>query len=112
MWCAFSILLTSCAALGLDDDDVSTEADGNEVVFWSSHGEPDINYFEEMVADYNETNPDTPVRLRRVTGEETDVAQSITAVRGGTGPDVYLLDRFTVAQRAEAGLFNRISSAR
>lgn len=107
LWCIVSVFLTSCAALGLDGDDEEAAGgggDGNEVVFWSSHGEPDINYFEEMVADYNDTNPDSAVRLQRVTGEETDVAQLMTAVRGGSGPDVYLLDRFTVAQRAEAGL--------
>jgi multiple sugar transport system substrate-binding protein len=110
LWCVVSILLTSCAALGIgDDDETAEEGDGNEVVFWSSHGEPDINYFEEMVADYNNTNPETPVRLQRVTGEETDVAQLMTAVRGGTGPDVYLLDRFTVAQRAEAGLIQPLA---
>jgi multiple sugar transport system substrate-binding protein len=110
LWCVVSILLTSCAALGLDGDEEEAEGgDGNEVVFWSSHGEPDIGYFEEMVADYNDTNPSVPVKLQRVTGEETDVAQLMTAVRGGTGPDVYLLDRFTVAQRAEAGLLQPLA---
>jgi multiple sugar transport system substrate-binding protein len=100
-----TLLLTSCAALGIgEDDEGGGEGGEDEVVFWSSHGEPDIGYFEDMVADYNATDPETPVRLQRVTGEETDVAQLMTAVRGGSGPDVYLLDRFTVAQRAEAGL--------
>jgi multiple sugar transport system substrate-binding protein len=109
--CVVSMLLTSCAVFGLDDDDDGQAArgDGEEVVFWSSHGPPDIDYFEEMVADYNDTDPESPVRLQRVTGEETDVAQLMTAVRGGTGPDVYLLDRFTVAQRAEAGLLQPLS---
>ena len=104
-----ALLLTSCAALGIGDDDEGGEGGNGEVVFWSSHGEPDIGYFEDMVADYNATDPETPVRLQRVTGEETDVAQLMTAVRGGSGPDVYLLDRFTVAQRAEAGLLQPLS---
>src|SRR5688572_32591691 len=30
----------------------------------------------------------------------TDVTTLMTAVRGGTGPDLYLFDRFIVAQRA------------
>jgi multiple sugar transport system substrate-binding protein len=107
LWCVTLVFLSSCAVLGIGgdgDDAAGGDGGGNEVVFWSSHGEPDINYFKEMVDDYNSTNPDSQVRLQRVTGEETDVAQLMTAVRGGSGPDVYLLDRFTVAQRAEAGL--------
>jgi multiple sugar transport system substrate-binding protein len=102
--CVLSVLLTACSALGIDSDDEGDRAEGGEVVFWSSHGEPDIDYFIEMVDDYNATDPESPVRLQRVEGEETEVAQLMTAVRGGTGPDVYLLDRFTVAQRAEDGL--------
>jgi multiple sugar transport system substrate-binding protein len=110
LWCVVSILLTSCAALGIGgDEEEGAEGDGNEVVFWSSHGEPDIGYFEDMVADYNASDPENPVRLQRVTGEETDVAQLMTAVRGGSGPDAYLLDRFTVAQRAEAGLLQPLA---
>jgi multiple sugar transport system substrate-binding protein len=110
MLCVGALVLASCSALGIDSsDDESDSAGGKEVVFWSSHGEPDIDYFKEMVADYNSTDPESPVKLQQVTGEETDVAQLMTAVRGGTGPDVYLLDRFTVAQRAEAGLIQPLS---
>ena len=42
-------------------------------------------------------------------GSETDVAKLMTAVRGGTGPDVYFLDRFTVAQRAAAGVLTDLT---
>ncbi|MGH2751626.1 MAG: ABC transporter substrate-binding protein [Actinomycetota bacterium] len=109
LWCCVvSVLLSSCAALGIGDDEGDERA-GDEVVFWSSHGEPDIGYFQEMVADFNATDPESHVRLQRVAGEETEVAQLMTAVRGGTGPDVYLLDRFTVAQRAEAGLLQPLT---
>ena len=45
----------------------------------------------------------------QVTGAETDATQLITAVRGGTGPDVYMLDRFTVAQRASDGLLEDLT---
>jgi multiple sugar transport system substrate-binding protein len=34
----------------------------------------------------------------------------MTAVRGGTGPDVYMLDRFTVAQRASDGLLEDLTA--
>lgn len=36
----------------------------------------------------------------QVPGDETDVSKLMTAVRGGVGPDVYHLDRFTTSQRA------------
>ena len=51
----------------------------------------------------------TQVELVQVTGAETEATQLITAVRGGTGPDVYLLDRFTVAQRAADGLIEDLT---
>ena len=43
-------------------------------------------------------------------GEETDVTKLMTAVRGGTGPDIYFLDRFTVAQRAADGVLQDLSA--
>ncbi len=44
-----------------------------------------------------------------VPGSETDIAKLTTAVRGGTGPDVYELDRFTVAERAAAGVLTDLT---
>ena len=40
----------------------------------------------------------------------TDSTTLMTAVRGGTGPDVYLLDRFIVAQRAGDGVLQDLSA--
>ena len=40
----------------------------------------------------------------------TDTTKLMTAVRGGTGPDIYLFDRFIVAQRAADGLLQDLSA--
>lgn len=77
-----------------------------QLTFWSSLTYPiDVEALEAIVADFNEQNDDLEVEFVQVPGEDvTDVSRLMTAVAGGTGPDVYMLDRFTVAQRAASGL--------
>jgi multiple sugar transport system substrate-binding protein len=85
------------------------ESAGGDVTFWTSHtAGTDINAFQAITDDFNALGG-TQVELVQVTGTETDATQLITAVRGGTGPDVYMLDRFTVAQRASDGLLEDLT---
>lgn len=76
------------------------------LTFWTSLTYPiDVEALQAIVDEYNASQDDIEVELVQVPGEDvTDVAKLMTAVAGGTGPDVYMLDRFTVAQRAAAGL--------
>jgi multiple sugar transport system substrate-binding protein len=94
------------AACGGDDDDEESGAPGagEPVVLWTSHTNPDLATLRTMVDGYNATRPPGRVKLVSVTGDETDIAKLTAAVRGGKGPDIYMLDRFTVAQRAEQGI--------
>jgi multiple sugar transport system substrate-binding protein len=82
----------------------------SKVVFWTSHGPPDNGVLQKIVETYNATNPKVQVEFVQVPGSETDVTSLMTAVRGGTGPDVYMLDRFTVAQRASDGLLEDLTA--
>jgi len=76
-----------------------------EIVFWHSMSNPvDKKSIEESVAKFNETHPNIKVKVVLVPGTETEVTKLMTAVAAGTGPDVYYLDRFTVAQRAHQGV--------
>ncbi len=79
------------------------------LTFWTSHTPPDSDTLKAMVDTWNKANPKTQVTFTQVPGSETDVAKLMTAVRGGTGPDVYFLDRFTVAQRAAAGVLTDLT---
>jgi multiple sugar transport system substrate-binding protein len=81
-----------------------------QVTFWTSHTEPDLTGLKMIVDAFNKANPDTVVKMVQVVGSETDTSKLMTAVRGGTGPDVYMLDRFTVAQRANEGVIQDLSS--
>lgn len=76
------------------------------LTFWTSLTYPiDVEALQAIVDAYNESQDEIQVELVQVPGEDvTDVAKLMTAVAGGTGPDVYMLDRFTVAQRAASGL--------
>ena len=56
-----------------------------------------------------ERTPTFRSTLTQKVGGETDTTALMTAVRGGVGPDVYMLDRFIVAQRAAEGVLQDLS---
>ena len=62
-----------------------------------------------IVDNFNAENTDVQAELVQVVGDETDTTKLMTAVRGGIGPDVYMLDRFIVAQRAAEGVLQDLS---
>jgi multiple sugar transport system substrate-binding protein len=80
-----------------------------QVLFWTSHTPPDTTSMQHMVDAYNKQSNSYCVKMVAVPGSETDIAKLTTAVRGGTGPDVYELDRFTVAERAAAGVLTDLT---
>jgi multiple sugar transport system substrate-binding protein len=83
--------------------------DAGKVVFWTTHTEPDLAGLQMIVDNFNQENPDVQAELVQVVGSETDTTKLMTAVRGGTGPDVYMLDRFIVAQRAAEGVLQELT---
>jgi len=102
----FQLFMAFCAlSLGL-----SYAQDVQEVTFWTAHGEPDLSALKHIVKNFNAENPNINVTLAQIPPTaETDVTRLMTAVRGGTGPDVYMLDRFIVAQRAADGLLQDLT---
>jgi multiple sugar transport system substrate-binding protein len=78
--------------------------------FWTSHTPPDSVSLKHITDAFNTQSKTTCVKMVQVPGSETDIAKLTTAVRSGTGPDVYMLDRFTVAERAAAGVLTDLSS--
>jgi multiple sugar transport system substrate-binding protein len=77
-----------------------------QLKFWinSSLGPHEQDAYRQAAADFSQKNPNTKVDVQIVPGSETDIAKLMTAVRSGAGPDVAIVDRFTVAQRAASGL--------
>ena len=110
--------MTEAAALGVSAslagaviESLPAAAQGTkQVTFWTSHSEPDLTSIKNIAAAFNKANPSINVKTVQVVGSETDTSKLMTAVRGGTGPDVYMLDRFTVAQRASEGVIQDLSS--
>ncbi len=104
------LCLSLLAANGKKED--TAAASGSDVVslkFWTSHTPPDSDTLKAMVETFNAGHPGIEVEFIQVPGSETDVAKLMTAVRGGTGPDAYMLDRFTIAQRAASGVLEDIT---
>ncbi len=109
--------IQSASALGLSATSISSALranpvhaqDASTVTFWTVATEPDLSALQMIVDNFNSENPDVQAELVQVVGDETDTTKLMTAVRGGTGPDVYMLDRFIVAQRAAEGVLQDLS---
>lgn len=100
----------SLSAIGASLRSLSASAqEATEVVFWTTHNEPDLAGLQMIVDEFNTQDPSVQANLVQVVGDETDTTKLMTAVRGGTGPDVYMLDRFIVAQRAAEGVLQELT---
>lgn len=106
--CAF-VATTGLLFASGSSEKATTTAGPVTVTFWTSHTPPDTETMQQMVDTYNKSHTNIQVKMTIVPGSETDIAKLMTAVRGGTGPDVYELDRFTVAQRASAGVLDDLT---
>jgi multiple sugar transport system substrate-binding protein len=85
--------------------------DDGEVLFWCDFTAQDFANVKAVADAYNAQATGAKVNLVQIPpGEETDVTKLMTAVRSGTGPDIYFLDRFTVAQRAADGVLEDLSA--
>ena len=77
-----------------------------QLKFWlpSSLGVPEKAAYQAAADAFSKQNPSIKATVETMPGSETEVAKLMTAVRSGAGPDLAVIDRFTVAQRAAAGL--------
>jgi len=109
--------IQTASALGISATSISSALranparaqDASKVTFWTVATEPDLSALQKIVDGFNGENSDVQAELVQVVGSETDTTKLMTAVRGGVGPDIYMLDRFTVAQRAAEGVLQDLS---
>jgi len=81
-----------------------------KVTFWTTHSDLGFQALTQIGNDFNAQSEQYEVEVvQRPPADETDSSSLITAVRGGEGPDVYLLDRFIVAERAAQGLLQDLA---
>jgi multiple sugar transport system substrate-binding protein len=97
-----SMTLALAMAMGL-------AAAPTQITFWTTFTPPFSDYLQKMTDAFNASHTNVQAKLVQVPGAETDVSKLMTAVRSGTGPDVYMLDRFTTAERAAAGVLTDLS---
>ena len=85
--------------------------DSSEVLMWTTYTANDLANVQAVVDGYNAQSTGAQVKLVQIPpAQVTDVTTLMTAVRGGTGPDLYLFDRFIVAERASEGLLQDLSA--
>ena len=85
----------------------------NVIEFWTVlTGDVDIKAQEAVIAAFEEEYPQYDVRLVRKPNPggapNGDLTVSVAAVRGGQPADVYLTDRFAIAQQASVGLLENL----
>jgi multiple sugar transport system substrate-binding protein len=80
------------------------------VVFWTTHSDIGLEALQKIGEEFNAQSTTSQVEVvKRPDAEVTDSSSLITAVRGGEGPDAYLLDRFIVAERAANGVLEDLT---
>lgn len=87
----------------------SSERGPNDVVLWGAGGDGRA-YQQQIIEAFNKENPEINIIVSNVPGSgDGDATSVITAVRGGTAPDLWYMDRFSCAQYASLGLLESIS---
>ena len=87
----------------------STERGPNDIVLWGVGGDS-REYQAQIIEAFKKENPEINVIVNNVPGSgDGDATSVITAVRGGTAPDLWFMDRFSCAQYASLGLLESIS---
>lgn len=99
---ALALLAAGCAA------ESGSKTDANTVSIWGVTG-TFVPFQTKVIKQFNQLYPDINVKVNVVPSQGTgDATSVITAVRGGTAPDLWLLDRFSAAQYAAIGLIEPI----
>ncbi|MFT9009307.1 MAG: substrate-binding domain-containing protein [Bifidobacterium sp.] len=84
-------------------------ADPNYVNLWGLWAN-DLPSQEAIIRKFKKIHPEFKVKQSQVpTSTQGDASAVITAVRSGTAPDLWLLDRFTTVQYAAIGLLEPIN---
>ncbi|GHO46825.1 ABC transporter substrate-binding protein [Ktedonospora formicarum] len=86
-----------------------TQERTHQITFWTTYTDDiGIPAQEAVIAAFEKANPDIQVKMVPIPGGDSDLSSLLTAVRGGTGPDVYFLPRFTTPQYAAMGLLENL----
>lgn len=102
---AIAPLLAACgSASSSGTASVGSNSATGQVTFWTTLTGIYLKAHQHIAAEFNKTHKAQVKVVPVPTTSTTDVSKLLTAVRGGTGPDVYFLDRFTVAQQAATGV--------
>jgi len=81
-----------------------------KVTFWTTHSDTGLEALKKIGENFNAQSTTSEVEVvQRPPANVSDSSSLITAVRGGQGPDAYLLDRFIVAERAAQGLLQDLT---
>ncbi|WP_420364469.1 ABC transporter substrate-binding protein [Curtobacterium sp. L3-7] len=98
---ALALLAAGCATGGVGSNP-------NSVSIWGVTG-TFVPFQTKVINQFKQLHPEIDVRVNQVPSQGTgDATSVITAVRGGTAPDLWLLDRFSAAQYAAIGLIEPI----
>ncbi len=102
-------VLSAAVTLGLFATQAAAQAPV-QLTLWEVQNLPaEVRAFNRIATEFTKSHPGITVKVVTVAGGETDSAKLTAAVAANRGPDIYLLDRFTVAERASAGLLEDLT---
>jgi multiple sugar transport system substrate-binding protein len=100
---------SAIAGLGLLSGCSTTGTNPKNISLWGVPGEQRPTELD-IVKAFGALKPDINVKVSTAPSNGTgDATSIITAVRGGTAPDLWFMDRFSCAQYASLGLLEPIS---
>ncbi len=98
-----SALLIALAALGIASPVI---IDGKrQLIVWGLSLGPDTKGFEAVVHAFEQAHPDVKVRILSMGAGGMNPQKQMTAIVGGTPPDVIQQDRFSMSDWASRGAF-------
>lgn len=101
--------LGAAASVGVLGGCSRGERGPNDIKLWGIGGDS-REYETQVVEAFKEDHPEVNISVDNVPGSgDGDATSVITAVRGGTGPDLWWMDRFSCAQFASLGLLEPIT---
>ncbi|GAB3426436.1 ABC transporter substrate-binding protein [Flindersiella endophytica] len=104
------LLATAMLALAGGAVACTGQRSDNHILIWTSlSSQDDVSYQQKIIDAFKKENPGVTVDIVGKSGQFTgDNTALIAAVRGGSAPNVFITDRFTVANQASIGLLTNL----
>lgn len=86
-----ALVTTTFAAAALAGCSASQESDSTTISFWTHTHPPMIEVYEDLIAEYEEANPNVTIDYETIPNNEFNT-KMLTSLSNGSGPDIINMD--------------------